>query len=73
MVLFLMKFFDRADFEILISLNMNLDSLVKNLSFSGSRLYSVNFYNCCFKVRLPIFIFVTLNKDLEKLRSSWLI
>jgi hypothetical protein len=33
-VLFLMKFLDRAD---LISLNMNLDSLVKNLSFSGSR------------------------------------
>jgi hypothetical protein len=60
-----MKFLDRADFEILISLNMNLDSLVKKLSFSGSRLYSVNFSNCCFKVRLPIFIFVILNKDLD--------
>jgi hypothetical protein len=70
MVVFLMKFLDRADFEILISLNMNLDSLVKNLSISGSRLYSVNFSNCCFNVRLPVFIFIILNKDLEKLRSS---
>jgi hypothetical protein len=39
MVLFLIKFFGKADFEILISLNMNLDSLVKNLSFSGCQFF----------------------------------